>query len=286
MTRYNFDRIKNGRKMAAGIAVHAESIDEAVRMAGTISDDDAKLVFRDNEPCPPGIGCQDCRKEKYGKLHSDNLDLKKKVARLDQTIRDLQTDNGRLLTDQIVRESKIAELEQEQGEIVGYTSVYKCGTSYSIGGLHKTRNMAYGYGKDFASTVPIRLPKKEKPNPEPVPFSRDDFVAMTPEQLEFARELTEPEEGIPESVKAHLELLRKQAGWQVPTTVAEHEVANWLLANLRPEAVPKKPKKIRTYAGNLYYDTPSDCMVILDCKVNTCPPYFRFIREISGEEEV
>lgn len=218
----------------------------------------------------------------HGKLHSDNLDLKKKVVWLNKLVIDLQIEVGRL-------RFEIAELEREseQGEIVGWInaphSLLKNNilevVYYEKKHAEANKNPVHGH----YTTVPIRLPKKENPKPEPNPFSRNDFVAMTPEQLEFARELTEPEEGIPESVRAHLELLRKQAGWQVVATVAEHEVANWLLANLKDEA---KPKKIRTYAGNLYYDTPSDCMVILDCKVNTCPPYFRFIREIGGEEEV
>jgi hypothetical protein len=226
----------------------------------------------------------------HGKLHSDNLDLKNKVARLEQTIHDLHIQIGGLRITQITNETKISELVQEQGEIVGWVNVFKDPNGSLVFSDTKPPDYVSSIVKSwlgYVATVPIRLPaQKEEPKPEPVPFSRDDFVAMTPEQLEFARELTEPEEGIPESVRAHLELLRKQAGWQCGPTVAEHEIANWFLANLRNEVIPMKPVKKETWKFNIYRNYSTGRYMVFDVGVEPAKSVYQFIREISGEEEV
>jgi len=50
--RWNFDRIRKGRLMAEGIAVHAKTLDEAMVMACALNGDPSeRLIFRDNATC-------------------------------------------------------------------------------------------------------------------------------------------------------------------------------------------------------------------------------------------
>lgn len=56
MKRWNFDRYRNGVKMAEGIGVHKDTMDGAVIAANEMNNrhpdsDGETLVFRDNNPC-------------------------------------------------------------------------------------------------------------------------------------------------------------------------------------------------------------------------------------------
>jgi hypothetical protein len=52
MKRYNFDRYVFGEKMAMGIGVHANNMEEATQKAAALNDHAGELlVFRDNAPC-------------------------------------------------------------------------------------------------------------------------------------------------------------------------------------------------------------------------------------------
>jgi hypothetical protein len=66
MQRYNFDRIRDGVLMAEGIAVHANTADEAAAKAQSLLGEEpgAVLLFRDNRPCPAAfIKCPLCAPE-------------------------------------------------------------------------------------------------------------------------------------------------------------------------------------------------------------------------------
>lgn len=63
MQRYNFDRVRDGAGlMAEGIAVHAESLDEAEAKAQRLIDNNLvdTIRFTDNRPCLPAERCPIC----------------------------------------------------------------------------------------------------------------------------------------------------------------------------------------------------------------------------------
>jgi hypothetical protein len=63
MQRYNFDRFRRRvGLMAEGIAVHADSLDEArVKAERLIPDKQTDTItFTDNEPCPKMVRCSIC----------------------------------------------------------------------------------------------------------------------------------------------------------------------------------------------------------------------------------
>ena len=66
-TRYNFDRFRKGELMAEGVAVHANSMAEAlVKANALLNGEDAELRFTDNEPCVAALKCQICESPPEG----------------------------------------------------------------------------------------------------------------------------------------------------------------------------------------------------------------------------
>jgi hypothetical protein len=63
MQRYNFDRFRAGvGLMAEGIAVHADSLEEARAKAEPLIDNKRTdtIKFTDNQPCPAMVRCSIC----------------------------------------------------------------------------------------------------------------------------------------------------------------------------------------------------------------------------------
>ena len=71
MKRFNFDRYDGARLMAEGVAVHAETMVEAVIKANALANSSYsrgwRLKFSDNHPCPSAFNdpanrnyCPDC----------------------------------------------------------------------------------------------------------------------------------------------------------------------------------------------------------------------------------
>lgn len=65
MKRYNFDRYRGKVLMAQGIAVHADSLDDATFKALSLRDRKTERIeFVDNKPCTKYEHCTICSAEK------------------------------------------------------------------------------------------------------------------------------------------------------------------------------------------------------------------------------